>query len=98
MFALGIGNQIVMEELIGIASDPFIDDDGNNVTFVFMATDFNALLSIRNQLRDAACDVTAGMFKQEEVFDQRLFVVCIFYVNVSTSIYFSFSNVVVSTL
>ena len=84
MFALGIGNQIVMEELIGIASDPFIDDDGNNVTFVFMATDFNALLSIRNQLRDAACDVTAGMFKQEEVFDQRLFVVCIFYVNVST--------------
>ena len=64
MFALGIGNQIVMEELIGIASDPFIDDDGNNVTFVFMATDFNALLSIRNQLRDAACDVTAGTQRQ----------------------------------
>ena len=60
MFSLGIGEDISMDELNGIASDPYLDDEGNPVEFVFMATDFEALSSIRGQLRDAACEVTAG--------------------------------------
>ena len=60
MFALGIGEDISMDELNGIASDSYTDDEGNQVEFVFMATDFEALPSIRSQLRDAACEVTAG--------------------------------------
>ena len=71
MFALGIGSNIDMDELNGIASDPYIDENGNLVEFVFMATDFDALLSIRSQLRDAACEVTAGMTSGAERTHER---------------------------
>lgn len=53
VFALGIGDQVSQDELIGIGNEPSVD-------FVFNAEDFDALPHILDQVVTAACQVAAG--------------------------------------
>lgn len=53
MFALGIGDKVSMDELIGIANSP-------KDKYVFKATDFDALKNIEVQVESAACEAAAG--------------------------------------
>ena len=53
MFALGIGDEVSQNELIGIANTPSSD-------FVFNADNFDALPAILDQVVVAACQVSVG--------------------------------------
>ena len=53
MFAVGIGDQVSQNELIGIGNTPSSD-------FVFNADDFATLPAILDQVVTAACQVVAG--------------------------------------
>ena len=56
MFSLGIGREISMDELVGIANSP-------RDKYVFLVEDFESLTNIEVQVSNAACEAAAGKYR-----------------------------------